>query len=145
MPHELSRGYLWLVSLSTMGSLAGAFAGGIFITLVVGFTSSAWVTGAWASKMAGEAAAAALDDLAAAICVERFGAGDEIAARLTAIKSLQGADREWFIGKGGWASMPGEAEPTKRAAKLCATQLGAFETPVETATTLSPSAFGTYR
>ena len=86
-----------------------------------------------ARKMVEEAAASARYDLAA-ICVERFKAGGDMAAQLTALKDLQGWNRGSFIEKGGWAKMPDRAEPTNRAATLCATQLVALEVPPATAT-----------
>ena len=84
--------------------------------------------------MAEEAAAGARYDLAAAICVDRFKAGGDMAAQLTALKDLQSLSRGSFIEKGGWAKMPDGAEPTSRAATLCATQLVALEASPATAT-----------
>ena len=128
-----SLGSRWSAYKATKGMLVWACAGCIAATLVVGFTWGGWMTGGGARKMAEEAAASARYDLAAAICVERFKAGGDMAAQLTALKDLQGWNRGSFIEKGGWAKMPDRAEPTGPAAKQCATQLAAFEMPATTA------------
>jgi len=129
-----SLGSRWSAYKATKGMLVWACAGCIAATLVVGFTWGGWMTGGGARKMAEEAAASARYDLAAAICVERFKAGGDMAAQLTALKDLQGWNRGSFIENGGWAKMPDRAEPTSRAATLCATQLVALEAPPATAT-----------
>ena len=129
-----SLGSRWSAYKATKGMLVWACAGCIAATLVVGFTWGGWMTGGGARKMAEEAAASARYDLAAAICVERFKAGGDMAAQLTALKDLQGWNRGSFIEKGGWAKMPDRAEPTGQAATLCATQLVALEAPPATAT-----------
>ncbi len=131
-----SLGSRWSAYQPTKGLLVGTCMGSIIATLVVGFTWGGWVTAGGARKMAEEASANARHDLAAAICVERFKAADDMAAQLIELKALQGWNRGSFIEKGGWAKMPDRAEPTKRAATLCATQLVAVEAPTASATTL---------
>ena len=128
-----SLGSRWSDYKPTKGLVVWACAGCIVATMVVGFTWGGWMTGGGARKLAEEAAASARYDLAAAVCVERFKAGSDMAAQLTALKELQGWNRDSFIEKGGWAKMPDRAEPTRRAATLCATQLVALETPPATA------------
>lgn len=129
-----SLGSRWSAYQPTKGLLVWACAGSIVATLVVGFTWGGWMTEGGARKMADTAAANARYDLAAAICVERFKAAGDMAAQLTALKELQGWNRSSFIEKGGWAKMPDRAEPTNRAATLCATQLVALEASPATAT-----------
>jgi hypothetical protein len=124
-----SLGSRWSAYKPTKGLLVWACAGCTVATMVVGFTWGGWATGGGARKMAEEAAASARYDLAAAICVDRFKAGDDMAAQLTALKELQTWNRGTFIEKGGWAKMPDGAEPTGPAAKQCATQLVALEMP----------------
>jgi hypothetical protein len=129
-----SLGRRWSAYAPTKGLLVWACAGCIAATLVVGFTWGGWMTAGGAHKMAEEAAASARYDLAAAICVERFKAGGDMVAQLTALKDLQAWNRGSFIEKGGWATMPDRAEPSNRAATLCATRLVALEVPPATAT-----------
>ena len=129
-----SLGSRWAAYHPTKGLLVWACVGSIVATLVVGFTWGGWVMGGSARKMAEEAVASARYDLAAAVCVERFKAGGNMAAQLIALKELKGWNRDAFIEKGGWARMPDRAEPTKRAATLCATQLVALDVPPATTT-----------
>ena len=60
--------------------------------------------------------------------------GGDMTAQLVALKELQAWDRDAFIEKGGWAKMPDRAEPTKRAATLCAAELVALDVPPTAAT-----------
>jgi hypothetical protein len=74
----------------------------------------------------------ARQELAAAVCVDRFRGAGDAAAQLAALKGLGNAwDRGTFVEKGGWAAMPGPkpAEPASRAARACADQLALLETP----------------
>ena len=134
MRDGLSLGSRWAAYHPTKGLLVWACVAGIAATVVVGFAWGGWTTGGGARKMAEEAAASARYDLAAAVCVERFKAGGDMAAQLVALKGAQGWNREAFIEKGGWAKMPDGVEPTKRAATLCAAQLVALDVPPATAT-----------
>ena len=134
MPDGSSLGSRWAAYHPTKGLLVWACLAGIAATVVVGFVWGGWMTGGGARKMAAEAAANARYDLAAAICVERFKAGGDMTAQLVALKELQAWDRDAFIEKGGWATMPDRAEPTKRAATLCAAELVALDVPPTAAT-----------
>ncbi len=129
-----SLGSRWSALAPSKGNLVWACAGCVVATMVVGFTWGGWMTGAGAREMAEEAASSARHDLAAAICVERFKAGGDMAAQLTALKGQQSWSRGTFVEKGGWAKMPDGTGPTGRAATLCATQLVALEAPPAAAT-----------
>ena len=100
--------------------------GGAVICAVLGFTWGGWVTGGTAKRMAETAAAGAHDTLVAAVCVDRFQAGGDAQAQLAALKLLQSYDRDTFIEKGGWATMPDKAKPTSAAMRLCGDQLVAL-------------------
>ena len=76
--------------------------------------------------MAEEAALGARNELAAAICVDRFKAAGDAPAQLVALKALQGWNRGTFVEKGGWAVMPDKTKPTGTAARLCADRLVAL-------------------
>jgi hypothetical protein len=73
--------------------------------------------------MADAAALDSRDTLVAAVCVDRFRAGDDAQARLAELKLLQGYSRGSFIEKGGWAVMPDKVKPTSTATRLCADEL----------------------
>ena len=95
-------------------------------TIVAGFTWGGWTTGGTAAAMAEEAATGARQELAAAVCVDRFQGAGDAGVRLAALKGLKNAwDRGTFVEKGGWAAMPGPkaAEAASKVARLCADQL----------------------
>ena len=96
-------------------------AASVAATIVVGFNWGGWTTGGTAAAMAKEAASGARQELAAAVCVDRFQGAGDATAQLVALKGLGNAwDRGNFVEKGGWAAMPAGAGPTDRAARLCA-------------------------
>ena len=103
-------------------SCAASVAG----TIVVGFTWGGWTTGGTAAAMAREAATGARQELAAAVCVDRFQGAGDAGVQLASLKGLKNAwDRGTFVEKGGWAVMPGPkaAEAASKVARLCADQL----------------------
>ncbi len=119
--------------------LAWACAGSIAATLVVGFTWGGWVTGGTARDMAGDAGDEARGQLASVVCAESFMAAPDAAAQLAALKGLSGSyQQRQFVEKGGWAVMPGEDAPDRRAVDLCTRVLAAWE-PGETAA-MTPAA-----
>jgi len=100
----------------------------VVATIAVGFSWGGWVTGGSATAMADTAAAGAQAKLAATICTAQFNRGPDAAVQLAALNKLDHWDRADFIKKGGWASLPGVAEPVSGAADLCADQLTAGKT-----------------
>jgi hypothetical protein len=104
---------------ATKAQLFWACAGCVVAALIVGFTWGGWVTGGTATQMAAKAANDARAQLAADICVERFGKGPDATAQLTALKNSDTWKRDSFIEAGGWATMTGD-KPVAGAASLCA-------------------------
>jgi len=78
-------------------------------TMIIGFSWGGWVTGGTSSKAAATAGDVARGELASAICVERFNASPDAAAKLTEA--------------GGWATMPGQKSADSRSVEGCATAL----------------------
>ena len=110
----------------TFWSCAACVAG----TMVIGFTWGGWTTDGTAQAMAKEAAAEARQELAAAVCVDRFTIGSDASAQPATLKGLGNSwDRGTFVEKGGWAVMPGPkaAEAASKVARLCADQLALVE------------------
>ncbi len=96
------------------------------VTMVVGFSWGGWVTGGTSQKMAMNAGDVARGELASAICVERFNAASDAAAKLAELKALPvGYQRQQFVEAGGWATMPGEKTADRRGADGCTAALGA--------------------
>lgn len=105
-------------------TLFWAFAVGVVATLVVGFNWGGWVTGGTSRALVAEANKTAFGDLAAAVCVERFNAASDSAARLAELSALDNSyARRQFIEAGGWATMPGATAPDRGGAEGCATAL----------------------
>ncbi|RST81036.1 hypothetical protein EJC49_24310, partial [Aquibium carbonis] len=95
-------------------------------TMVVGFVWGGWVTGGTARTAATTAGDVARGELASAICVERFNAAPDAAARLAEFKAItDGYKKRQFIEAGGWATMPGQTNPDRRGVEACSTALAA--------------------
>jgi hypothetical protein len=107
---------------ASKAQLFWACAGCVVAAIIVGFAWGGWVTGGTATQMAAKAANDARAQLAADICVERFGKGADATAQLAALKNSDTWKRDSFIESGGWATMAGD-KPVAGAATLCAQQL----------------------
>jgi hypothetical protein len=108
--------------------LAWACVATVAATLVVGFTWGGWVTGGTARAMADDASDEARGQLAAAICAESFMAAPDAAVQLVALKEIDSSyQQRRFVQDGGWATMPGNDSPDRRAVELCAEDLAERE------------------
>jgi hypothetical protein len=105
----------------------------VIATLIVGFTAGGWMTATGAAQMADAAADGARDKLVAAICVNRFESSADASAQLAMLKKAATWDRDYFIQKGGWVTVPGTKEPVTGAADLCVKQLLTAAVPPATA------------
>ena len=103
--------------------LWGAVAGAILLA-IVGFSWGGWVTGSTAEKRAdGRADEATLSALTP-ICVAQFQRSGDMPARLAALKEVKSWEQGDYVGKSGWATMPGStAEPNRQVAMACAEAL----------------------
>jgi len=98
----------------------------IIATIVVGFSWGGWVTGGTSRTTAITAGDVARGDLATAICVEKFNAAPDAAARLVELKAISSASaRRQFVEAGGWATMPGQTAPDRLGLPGCITALSA--------------------
>ena len=70
-----------------------------------------WIPVGSAEKKAGAQAEAAVLDVLAPICVERFQQGGNKEQKLEALKKENSWQRDAFVIKQGWATMPGAEEP----------------------------------
>jgi hypothetical protein len=103
-----------------------ACAAAMVATIVVGFNWGGWVTGGTSRTMAATAADSARGELGSAICVERFKAAPDAAAKLAAFKAIpDDYKKRQFIEAGGWATMPGQTSPDRLAVQGCTAALGA--------------------
>ena len=103
--------------------LWGAVAGAVALA-VVGFNWGGWVTGGTAERLAGGRADAAIVSALTPICVAQFQKSADASASLAALKATQSWEQGTYIGKGGWATMPGSTdEPNRQVATACAEAL----------------------
>src|SRR6266446_4218837 len=111
------------IPVETKPALWGA-AGGAIALAIVGFTWGGWVTGATAEKLAKSHVEAALVAALSPICVDKFRQAADAPANLAEMKKTSYAwDQGRFIEKGGWATLPGNPEPSSAVARACAETL----------------------
>ena len=134
MAEKQSLGQRWEASRPTKTLTFWSCAACVAGTILVGFTWGGWTTGGTARSMAQDAALGSRNELAAAVCVDRFKAAGDAPAQLVALKALGSWDRGSFVEKGGWAAMPDKVDPGKGAARLCADKLAALGLPVASST-----------
>ena len=78
------------------------------LTVIVGFNWGGWVTGGTSQTMATDAGNAARSSLASDVCVEKFKAGPDAAARLVEFKAIADSyKKRQFVEAGGWATDAG--------------------------------------
>lgn len=119
----------WRLYQPSKTALFWTFIGGAAVAVILGFTWGGWVTGRSASSMAQDAADEARAQLAATVCVERFLHAPDAQAKLTALKATSLWERDTFIEKGGWVTLPGIASPVEDSAGLCAQKLADATVP----------------
>lgn len=106
--------------------LVWACVAAVIATIVIGFSWGGWVTGGMSRAMAATAGDNARGELASVICVERFNAAPDAAAKLVEFKAIPDSyKKRQFVEAGGWATMPGQASPDRLGVQGCTTALGA--------------------
>jgi hypothetical protein len=109
--------------IQTKPFLWGAAAGAISLA-IVGFNWGGWVTGGTSEQRAGARADAAIVAALTPICVAQFQRSADVPARLAALKEVKSWEQGDYVGKSGWATMPGStAEPNRLVATSCAEAL----------------------
>ena len=94
--------------------------GGAIVLAIVGFAWGGWVLGGTAQEMAEEMAENAVVARLAPICVEQFKQDSEKDQKLKDLKKEDSWNRNDYVEKQGWATMPGEKESDSKVAKKCA-------------------------
>ena len=108
----------------TKSMLAWACVATAVATMIIGFGWGGWVTGGTSQTMATTAGDAARAELASVICVERFKAASDSAAKLVEFNAITDSyKKRQFVETGGWATMPGQKSSDRRAAEGCAVAL----------------------
>jgi len=96
---------------------------GAIITMIIGFALGGWVTGGTAQTTAEEMADAAVVDRLVPICVAQFNQDPEKDKKLKELKEKSSWDRDQYVKKQGWATMPFEKEPDSSVAEKCAEKI----------------------
>ena len=118
-----SLGRRWSDARATKMVVFWACVASIVLTMIIGFSWGGWVTGGTARTTAADMAQDAVVKRLAPICVVQSGRDPAKAVKLVALKEESSWQRGEYIGKQGWATMPGEQEPDRRVAEACATLL----------------------
>ena len=100
-------------------ALWGAVGGAIALA-IIGFAWGGWVTGGTAQKMAEKLAQEAVVARLAPICVEQYNQESEKDQKLKELKGSKSWERDDYVEKQGWATMPGEKEADSNVAGKCA-------------------------
>lgn len=116
-------GERWEKYQPTKGAVIWSFAGGVVLTMIVGFTLGGWVTGSSARDMANNAAEEAKMEVVSAFCVDRFVHSANARENLAELKKADSWDQESLIEDGGWVTVPGSDNPFDEAADGCAERL----------------------
>ena len=106
--------------------LQGAFAGFV-ATVVIGFGWGGWTLGSTAKQMAEKNASAAVVDVLAPICADKFKHGADALTNMAELKKVSSWMQDSYIEKGGWATLPGMTSPERGVAQACATMLTASQ------------------
>jgi hypothetical protein len=112
---------------ASKATLFWSCAGCVLATMVVGFAWGGWTTRGAAEERAVEVAEAAVAELAADICVDRYLAAPDARVRLSALHEESSYRRDGVIEDGGWVTFADREEPVDGAADLCADRLAKIE------------------
>ncbi|MBI3455049.1 MAG: hypothetical protein HY002_04595 [Candidatus Rokubacteria bacterium] len=120
---RLSLGRRWSEARPTKTLVFWSCVASVVLTMIIGFSWGGWVTGGTARTMAEAMAQDAVVKRLAPICVVQSGRDPAKAQKLIALKEESTWQRAEYVGKQGWATMPGEQEPDSKVAQACATLL----------------------
>ncbi len=111
------------IPVQTKPFLWGAAAGAIALA-IVGFNWGGWMTGSTAERLANGRADEATVAALAPICVAQFQTSTDPRVSLAALKEKPSWEQGDYVGKAGWATMPGStAEPNRQVTTACAEAL----------------------
>jgi hypothetical protein len=107
----------------TIKTVLWSAVGGALVWWIVLGAVFGWMPAGSAERQAGEQAKAAVLDVLAPICVERFQQDTDREQKLEALKQENSWQRDAFVTKQGWATMPGAGEPGSGVAVECANRI----------------------
>jgi hypothetical protein len=92
---------------------------GAIIVMIIGFGWGGWVLGSTAQKNADIMVTDALVARLVPMCVAQYNADAEKSKKFRELEKANRWEREEYIEKQGWATMPFEKEPDSRVAVMC--------------------------
>ncbi|WP_420403355.1 hypothetical protein [Nisaea sp.] len=102
----------------TKPTLVG-FGFGAIAATIVGFTWGGWVTGSKAEVLASDRARAEVVQALVPVCIARSIADPNAASTLAALEKASSYQRNDVIMDAGWATMPGQENPSRPLALAC--------------------------
>jgi hypothetical protein len=117
---KLSVGQRWREAQPTKTMTFWACIASVVLTMIVGFAWGGWVTGGTAQKMAETSASDAVIKRLAPICVVQFQRDPGKVQKLVALQGTDTWQRDGYVEKQGWATMPGEEKSDSKVAEACA-------------------------
>jgi hypothetical protein len=110
------------VEAALWGAVGGAAA-----LACVGFMFGGWVTGGRAAEMARIQADKAVVAALAPICVDKFRHAKNVEENLGKLNAISYSwEKGTYVSQGGWATMPGNNEPSSGVAQACAEMLSSL-------------------
>ena len=95
--------------------------GGAVALAIVGFTFGGWVTGGKAKELAQQQSDKAVTAALAPICVDKFRHAQNADDNLGKLNAISYSwEKGTYVSQGGWATLPGNAEPNSAVAQACA-------------------------
>jgi hypothetical protein len=117
---KLTMGQRWSGARPTKAATFWYCVASAVLTMIIGFGWGGWVTGGTARQTAEVMARDAVVQRLAPICVVQSGRDPAKGPKLVAMKDESSWQRGEYVGKQGWATMPGEQEPDRKVAEACA-------------------------
>ena len=104
-----------------MESMLWGAVGGAAAPAIIGFTFGGWVTGGKAKEMAQQQTDKAVTAALSPICVDKFRHAKNADENLGKLKAISYSwEKGTYVSAGGWATLPGNAEPNSAVAQACA-------------------------
>jgi hypothetical protein len=119
-PRKLSVGERWRNAQPTKVMTFWLCVASMVLTMIVGFAWGGWVTGGTAQKLAETMTDDAIVTRLAPICVVQFNQDPGKAQKLVALKGTDSWQRDGYVEKQGWATMPGAEKADRNVAEACA-------------------------
>lgn len=107
----------------TMKTVLWSAVGGALVWWIVLGAVFGWMPAGSAERQAEERANTAVLDVLAPICVERFNQDADKEQKLAALKKENSWQRDAFVTKQGWATMPRDGKSGYRVAQECASRI----------------------